>query len=217
MAKWKISIADSFYDRCCIDYTLKARDIGAYASGALAGRKSRISSYSIENVGTVTIIRTEGPLGFEKTESCIFTPQAKDAPILMVDDVKTWFKEHLSINVARTQIRELNYRQFESLEEGHAKLADADVPALWYNGRLVRGSVAKEGTREELAAMLEEYMNAYLRIVQFAEPCDAGLKAEKTKEFTGNFLTEGGRTIEAVKKGLGEKTGEFLDTVVFPL
>jgi len=218
MAKRKISIADTFYDRCCIDYTLKSRDIGRYMFGSLAGLKNRISSYRIGNVGAVTIIRAEDQLGYCRTESCIFTPQEKDAPILIIDSVKKWFKkDHLSINIVRNQLKELNYRQFESLEESFSRLADADVPSMWYNSLLFRGSVAKEGDGAELAAMLEEYMNAYLRIVQYAEACDPMSRAEKTKEFSHRFLAEGGPSIEAAKKGLGEKTGEFLDTVVFPL
>lgn len=218
MAKYKISIADAFYDRCCMGYTLKARDIGIYSAGALVGRTSRISSYAIENVGTVTIIRAEAPMGTEKVESCIFVPTKKDAPILMIDDVKRWFKkESLSINIVKTQISELCYRQFEPMAESFAKLSDADVPTYWYNDRLVRGSVAKAGEREELAAMLEEYMNAYLRIVDFAEPCDPAEKAKKTKEFSKNFLTEESPSAAVAGKGLGDRTEEFLDTVVFPL
>lgn len=218
MAKRNISIADTFYDRCCCDYTLKSRDIGRYMFGSLAGLKSRLSSYRIENVGVVTIIRAEDPLGCCRTESCIFTPQEKDAPILVIDSVKKWFKkDRLSINIIKSQLKELNYRQFETLEESFSRLADAEVPAMWYNSLLIRGSVAKEGDGAELASMLEEYMNAYLRIVQFAEPCDPMSKAEKTKEFSHRFLTGGGTAIEAVSKGLGESTGEFLDKVAFPV
>ena len=73
MAKRKESAADMFYDRFCEDYVLKYRDPGE--NGNL-----KISSYRIDDVGYVTLVRKNGLFG--GTECGIFTPVMRDVPAI---------------------------------------------------------------------------------------------------------------------------------------
>ena len=207
----KISIADEFYDRCCREYTLRYRDPGKFAQTSLG----RISSYQIEGVGHVTLARTSAL--FVTREGCVFAPDGKDAPILMVDRVKKPGSDTLTINIVKSQLSPITYRQFEKLEESFEKLEDADAPEVWYSAELIRGSVAKKAGAEELAGLLEEYMDAYLRIVEFAEKCDPAAKAEKNAAFAHGLLEKGGLAADKIRKTLGENGAkDFFDTVVFP-
>jgi len=208
----KISIADAFYDRCCSSYTLKYRDPGRFQQTSLG----RVSSYRIEGVGCVALVRSSAL--FVTREGCVFVPQEKDAPILMVDHEKKMGSETLTVNIVKSQVSPVTYRQFEKLEESFGKLIDADAPESWYNAELIKGSVAKKAKGGELADLLEEYMDAYLRIVEFAEKCDPARKAEKTAEFSHGLLEKGGAAAELVQRSFGaEGAKEFFDTVIFPL
>lgn len=207
----KISFADAFYDRCCREYTLKYRDPGRFTQTSLG----RISSYRIEGVGAVTLARSQAL--FVQREGCVFTPTEKDAPVLLVDHVKKPGSETLTINIVKTQIAPLTYRQFERVEESFGKLPDADAPDAWYSSDLIRGSVAKKAGAEELAGMLEEYMDAYLRVVEFAEKCDPAARAEKNAAFSHGLLEKGGLAADRIRKTLGEEDAKaFFDTIVFP-
>ena len=73
MAKRKESAADMFYDRFCEDYVLKYRDPGE--NGNL-----KISSYRIDDVGYVTLVRKKGLFG--GTECGVFTPVMRDVPAI---------------------------------------------------------------------------------------------------------------------------------------
>lgn len=69
----KESAADMFYDRFCEDYILKYRDPGN--SGNI-----KISSYFIEGLGYVTLVRSGG--FFKKAEYGVFTPILKTCPAI---------------------------------------------------------------------------------------------------------------------------------------
>ena len=211
----KVSMADQFYDSCCMEYTLKYRDPGKFRF-LKCGGTAKVSSYGIEGVGCVSLIRVSAGLG-KTVESAVFSPTAKDAPVLMMDDVRTLFGESMSINVFKTQISPLFYRQFSSLEESFGKLCDADAGEEWYNGLLIPGSVAKKGKDTELSGMLEEYLDAYLKILRYAEGCKETEKAEKTGELVRGFLDHGGRTADLLMRSLGrEGAEEFYKEVQFP-
>ena len=73
MKNRKQSAADMFYDRFCEDYTLKYRDPGENGN-------VRISSYRIDDVGYVTLVRKKKLFG--GSEYGIFTPVMRDVPAI---------------------------------------------------------------------------------------------------------------------------------------
>lgn len=216
--KKKYSFADQFYDRFCRDYTLRFRDTGPF-SGFRKGMDSyRITSYRIENLGYCSVIRVGGPFG-KMTEAGVFVPLYKDAPLLMFDRVKKPFSDSVSINLFDVGLEKQGYRQFMTLSEGYAKIPDSDYDGGWYNGILLKGSVAKniKGKEEEGAEMLEDYLDTYIKCVTFSENCTVSEKAAKTAEIAEGFISKGGAAAEKMTGVLGKNTAEKLfREILFP-
>lgn len=212
MKKQKFSAADGFYDRLCQDYTLKLISTDLYQGGKL-----RVSAYHVENYGNAVIIRKEGFLG-AKTEAAIFAPVEKDAPVFMMDRVKTLFQDVMSLNVLNACLSKIFYRQFTGIEEDYGKIPDADSAGGWYNSILIAGSTAKNiKGHEEAESMLEEYLSAFIKIMEFAEKCSSSAKTVKLAELNENFKSCGSESVLTLKKAMGdEKFGEFFDRVLFP-
>lgn len=211
MKKIQFSAADCFYDRFCQDYTLRTNAAGAVLTGNM-----KISSYRVEGLGNATIIRVPGALG-KNTEAAVFAPLYKDAPVFMMDRVKTLVRDEMSINILDAGLTKMYYRQFSSISEDYAKIPDADCEEGWYQNLLVQGSIAKNiKGHEEAAAMLEDYIGAYIKIMEFAEKCDPEKKAEKLREFAASFAGCGSGSIATLEKAVGsEKLQEYLAHTVF--
>ena len=73
MKNRKESAADMFYDRFCEDYRLRYRDPGENGN-------VRISSYRIDDLGYVTLVRFQKLFGI--CECGVFTPVMKDTPAI---------------------------------------------------------------------------------------------------------------------------------------
>lgn len=216
--KKKYSFADQFYDRLCRDYTLRYRDTGRF-SGFKKGTDSyRITSYKIENIGYCCVIRLSGMLG-KITEAGIFVPLYKDAPLFMFDRVKKTSSDSISINLFDTGLEKQSYRQFITLSEEAAKIPDSDYEGGWYNGILLKGSVAKniKGKEGEGADMLESYMDAYIKCITFSESCTVSLKAVKIAEISDGFLNKGGEAAVKITKVLGADAAvKLFKEILFP-
>lgn len=210
--KHKFSAADSFYDRMCADYTLKYRDAGTYCT-----QNMKISAYRIENLGNVCIIRVSGSFG-KMTESAVVTPLGKDAPVFMMDRVKTLGKDTLSLNILQANLSRLYYRQFLNASENYGKLPDVSPSGRWYQDLLIQGSVTKDIKGNEAAAgsMIEEYLDAYIKVMEFAERCLPASKAVKIAEISEQFMESGSESAAFAKKAMGpEKAEQFFSKVLF--
>lgn len=216
--KKKYSFADQFYDRFCREYTLRYRDTGRFAGFKKGSDSYRITSYKIENVGYCCVIRVSGMLG-KMTEAGVFVPLSKDAPLFMFDRVKKLSSDTISINLFDTGLEKQSYRQFLTLSEGMEKIPDADYDGGWYNGILLKGSVAKniKGKVDEGAEMLESYMDTYIKCITFSENCAISEKAVKISEISDGFLQNGGAAAEKITKVLGAVTAKKLfQEILFP-
>ncbi|MCQ2400840.1 MAG: hypothetical protein MJ059_02825 [Lachnospiraceae bacterium] len=216
--KKKYSFADQFYDRFCREYTLRYRDTGSFSGFKKGADSYRITSYRIDNVGYCCIIRVSGSFG-KNTEAGIFLPLHKDAPLLMFDRVKKLSSDSLSINLFDTGLEKQGYRQFVTLSEGVEKIPDSDYEGGWYNGILLKGSVAKniKGKEDEGTEMLESYLDTYIKCITYSENCSVSEKAVKISEISDGFLNKGGAAAEKMIKVLGADTAEKLfKKILFP-
>lgn len=216
--KKNYSFADQFYDRLCMDYTLRYRDTGVF-SGLKKGTDSyRITSYRIEDIGYCSVIRVSGFFG-KTTEAGVFVPLHRDAPLFMFDRVKAPGSDSISINLFDTGLEKQNYRQFAALSEAADKIPDADYDGGWYNDILLKGSVAKaiRGKVSEGSEMFEEYLDAYIKCITFSEKCDASDKGAKIAAISDGFLKKGGAAAVKIRKAVGDSAAEKLfKDILFP-
>lgn len=210
--KRKFSAADCFYDSFCTGYTLRYQNAGEFCTGNM-----KVSSYRVEGRGAVTLVRVSGPLG-KLTEAGIFVPEEKDAPVFMMDRVKTIGKDAMSLNILEANLTKLYYRQFLNVSEDYGKIPDAEVPEGWYAKSLIQGSTAKNiQGHPEAESMLEDYIAAFMKVLEFAEPCAKEAKGEKIREIRENFLSDDSQSVRYVMKALGEEKGKrFFSEVLFP-
>ena len=212
MGKYVFSAADCFYDRLCADYILRSNPAAAFSKGAL-----RVSSYSIEGLGYASLIRVQKSFG-RLTEAAVFAPLYKDAPVFMADRVKTLFSDSLSVNILDAGLKKMYYRQFQNVSDDYNGMPDADCSSGWYQDILISGSVCKNiKGRADAAQMLEDYLGAYIKIMEFAEKCCSSEKGKKLCEIRDGFLEKGSESADFAKKVLSEAgAAELFEKILFP-
>jgi len=210
----KISLADQVYDRLCEDFVLKTRPDAGFPAIHKGLNEYKTSAYQIDGVGVVSLIRCNGPFGTRK-EGAFIVPLNKEVPILSMNYSRGLGKEEMSIALVNATASAPRYMQFSRVEDGYGKLKNAQMAENWDTQALAGGSGAKSGSNEELSAMLEEYLNAYLRILETAPACDEKLRKQKLSALADSYPKCSQENMANFNRILGDKAKTFVTGTLF--
>ena len=194
-------------------YVLKENAIGADAHLSSKGMNFTIESYEAEGMGHLCILSMNAMLGLMKMETIVLAAEDADVPLLNLDRIAAMGK--------RTQLIEFYDNMLE-------KLADADAEAYmsilrqydnleeyesgehWYDGIRYPFTFKKKkkGSIEVFDDACRRYIKEYLRQIEKAPKCDPDIKRNKTADFAGRLLAEGGPAVDQMKKLFGAETAE---------
>lgn len=210
----KVSFADRIYDRFCDDYVLKAAGKGGATVQKKGFNEYRASSYLIEGLGRLTLLRANGLFG-PKQEEALFIPFEKDAPLLRIVSTNKAGTSILSVQLPEVMLSPVRYQQFSRVLEGFGKLQEQEPDGAFQGISLLPGSATKSGSPEELSSMLDEYLSAYLRVLTMAPGCDRREKQEKIAEAADTYLKNEGNNGILRQLAVGDNTEAFIKKIVF--
>ncbi len=197
-------------------YTLKKEDLGTDARLSKKGMVFETEAYEVRDLGHFCIQRMNAFLGLMKMETAVLTVNAKDVPLLNLDQVRAFGRETQIVELYDTQLTPYPDEALAAFDA--LRRRDEDLPAQgtggahWYDAILYPCSYHKagKGLTERLAAAARDYTETFLRQLAEAPACDAQAKQAKNRAFAERLFAEGGPAVDQVTKLFGPETARRL-------
>lgn len=200
-------------------YTIRKVPIGDYARIDKNGFQYRIHVYQIEGIGRLSLISTKALLGMMKMETLILSPYEKDAPIFSMDKISvSGVQDTFLAEFYDTRLQETDLSALARVGEKYEDVASYTPESRWYDSIRLPESVYKRGKKmaETYEIMAEEYLMAYIQVLNEAPECDPAAKTAKEKAYARGLIENGGPAIDQLKKQLGEaEAAELFEKYLF--
>ena len=190
-------------------FTLREIDIKEDAMLSRSGFSFNTSTYEIEDVGHMCIMRMKAMLGLMKMETVVVSSMNRDMPLMNLDWVKVPFKETLIGELYDTQLAPWPEEEQELFREISER--DRDIPDYstgkphWYDGIRYSCSYGKSGggVRERLDASARQFCDTFTELLKKAPECDEEAKREGVERFAKTLVEQGGPAVDQVTKLFG--------------
>lgn len=193
------------------DFVLERQDIGADARLKKSGMVFDTESYAVKDLGHLCVLRMKAFLGLMKMETVVLSVTGRDAPLFNLDWVSAAGKETLIAELYDVQLQPLPQEElavFQALQDRDADLPGREKKPHWYDGILYPCSYDKAG--KKLSARFnraaEDYLGAYLALLQKTPACDPAEKAGKIRAFAETLVEQGGPAVDTMTKLFGQET-----------
>ena len=192
------------------DREAKPVGMGELAVLKKKGMTFRLSAYDAGDV-RISNIDMSAMMGLMKMESVIVTASEHDVPLYNYDVVKAMGKRTALAEFYDTCLN--GAAQYAEpgmkVKEAFAGLGEYGRGERWYDAILLPCSLAKTGRElndEKIGEIADRYTDLFLEMYGSAEQCDPRAKKEKTAEYVGRLLSEGGASTDQFRKLFGEET-----------
>ncbi len=200
-------------------YTLRKVQIGEYEQIQKNGMRFQIHVYQIEGIGRLAIVSAKGMLGLMKMETFILSPYEKDAPLFSMDKISVkGVQDTFLAEFYDTRLQETDLSALDSVSAKYDDVASYAASPRWYDSILLPATAHKRGKKmaETYEIMAEEYLMAYIKVLNEAPECDPAVKGAKEKEYAHGLVINGGPAIDSFKKLIGEeRAAELFEKYLF--
>lgn len=199
-------------------YTLRKVRLGEFETIEKNGLQFRIHVYRIDEIGNLSIVFMKGMMGLMKMETLILSPYEKDAPIFSMDRISAAGNDTFLAEFYDTRLQETDLSALDEVSEKYEDV-DSYVPEpRWYDDIRLPATVHKrgKGMADTYEVMAEDFLMAFIRVLNEAPECDPAVKKAKVKEYAHGLVVNGGPAIDQFKKLLGEeKAAELFEKYLF--
>ncbi len=180
--------------------------------------KMRIKQYRVDNFGYIMIMKTS-MLNLMSLTTISFTPSnGLNVPYLLIDTMSMGKKRLAYVEFYNTSTLD-NFDNLYSLEDKYKIITNHQEKEAWYLKERMKGSLIKEGTKEDeskLKEMIIDALNEYKKVITLASK-DINSINNLTK-FQEKMITLGNPSSNTLNKVLGEtKAKEFFKNIIMPI
>ena len=208
----------AFYNDARQCYRLKKLDIGEYAVIKRSGMCFHTHVFDAENAGRLFLMGMKAFRGLMKMETAVFTPTDLDGPIFSVDEVMTFGRSTLVLELYDTTISHPDFNSLDQIKQRYSFLPSYDPGDHPYYSFRLPVSDYKRGRRikHDICTMAMEYSREYFRCLKNCSHIDSCSKKKRNAGFSDSLYQNGGPAVNQFKKMIGEaKTEEFLKKYMF--
>ena len=193
-------------------YSLKEKDLGAFAKIDKNGMHFKIRVFDVEKLGNLSIVEMNAMLGLMKMETIVLTPLEVDMPLFSFDGIRAMGSSTLLLELYDTQLQPYDCSAFEAIKDKYAHLPDRQTEPRWYDPLHLPGTLSKKGRNISagLEALEKEFLSAYMLAIPGAEPCSREQKQAKVYDYADKLVKLGGPAIDQFKKMIGEEEAALL-------
>ena len=137
----------AFYNDARQCYRLKKLDIGEYAVIKRSGMCFHTHVFDAENAGRLFLMGMKAFRGLMKMETAVFTPTDLDGPIFSVDEVMTFGRSTLVLELYDTTISHPDFNSLDQIKQRYSFLPSYDVPHIRNTFRVADNSPSHKGNR----------------------------------------------------------------------
>lgn len=198
-------------------YPLTPKDAGEFASVKVSGMKFRISAYSAEGLGHVSVMTAKGFFGLMKMDTVIINPLYVDLPLLSYDRIFAMGNDTIYIELFDTLLGAFDGQPLNAVKDHYAAIPEHDHGTHWYDRLMLPASVHKRAKKQTptFNKLTEAYFSAFFSIDAPAVS-DPAAKRAKASEYVEGLIANGGPSTDVFKKKFGEEyTAKLFRTVLF--
>jgi len=199
-------------------YTLRKVSVGDYETIDKNGMHFQIRVYRIEGIGKLAVVSMKAMLGLMKMETMILSPYEKDAPIFSMDKIAAMGRDTFLAEFYDTRLQETDLSALDQVSEKYEDVTSYVPEARWYDSIRLPATVHKrgKGMADTYEIMAEDYLMAFIEVLNEAPECDTEAKKAKVKAYAHGLVINGGPAIDQFKKILGgQKAAELFEKYIF--
>lgn len=204
--------------RIGLNYPLTMADASPkekYSSGGVTvtreSYRSRLFDFSVLNVSAM--------LGIISAELIILNPTVKDAPCVMAGFIHSPGKDSLHMEALNTQLKPICPDTLIAVRNNHPEPKDHYSSLNWYEDLKLPGCICRslKPQDREAQSMFTDWLDAYFRLLDKAEDCDAGQKYTHTLALVDQFILKDNDTVSMMYSRLGrEQAQRIIHKAFFP-
>lgn len=194
-------------------FKLKKKDMGDLKTIKKGMFHFECENYEIEGVGNLFFINLKAMMGMMKMETAVITPIHKDVSFGNIDIVKAMGKETYIMEMYDTSLHKEDLSSFDYLKDKYRDLKDYKTEPRWYDELKLSSCIAKRDKKmsAKADALILEWLQRYIELLEKAETCDPQLKIAKTKQYSEKLISDGGMAVDSLSKMIGaDKTATLI-------
>ena len=198
-------------------HPLIPKDAGDFASVKVSGMKFRISAYTAEGLGHVSVMSAKGFFGLMKMDTVIINPLDVDLPLLSYDRIFVMGNDTIYIELFDTLLGSFDGKPLNAVKDNYVAIPEHDHGTHWYDNLLLPSSIHKRAKKQTptFNRLADEYFSAFFSI-EAPAVSDPAAKRAKAIEYVEGLISSGGPSTDVFKKKFGEEyTGKLFHTVLF--
>lgn len=199
-------------------FKLEKLSAGEFEKIKVSGMNFSIERYHAVGLGNVSVMSAKGFFGLMKMDTFIINPTECDMPLFSYDRVLAMGNDTLIFELYDTLLSDVSLDVLSQAKAQYVGLPNHDLGSHWYDDIKLSVSDAKKGKKltAEFDKYMGDYFEAYLKVAQNAQACDAAPKKEKASQYVEGLLKNGGPSTDIFKKHFGEeKTARLFRTILF--
>lgn len=213
-------MADKIRNELAKTFSLKETKIEEFAKLKVNGMNFDVTSYDIEGVGNLGIMKASGFFGLMSMVTLIINPFEKDAPLLSYDRINAFGNDTLILELYDTTLENnFDVTKIAAVKERNASLPVYDHGTHWYDNILMKESVHLKAKKKAAAGfdkLVDEYVKEYIIALEKAENCDIEAKKAKAKQYSDGLLNNGGPSTDIFVKKFGQQfTRDLFEKILF--
>ena len=177
------------------EYECTQVNVGVFAKVKAEGCTFCTEAYDAKGLGRVTLVEMTGFLKLWKAQSFFITPLDKDAPVFYYHRHLRKGKDVLKIEIINTWLKRSELEELDAVKEKHSNVPDAEDKEEWHDDLKLPQTILKRVKKAESACLdvvTEDFLQAYMKEVAKAKPCERSQKKQK---------------VEKLVKGMSEYSG----------
>lgn len=209
------SVGEYLLEQLKQNYVVRPVDIGKDSRLDKGLMHYTVRTYDIEELGHFCLLNMKGMFGLMKMETAVLSVFEKDVPLVNYDIIQVAGKKTQMVEFYDTFLsRDDSQLQKEcmSIKKKDAGLEDYISGEHWYDSLLLKYSYAKKtakGNRQADESCIK-YMDAIIRELGRANPCDRNEKKAAVRRFAQGLLDNGGPAVNTMRKQFGDEMTEKL-------
>lgn len=210
----------TYWKKLTNDFDFTPVENNDFDSFSMNGMDFHVSGGDVKKIGHMSLISASGMNGAFQMDSLIINPLEVDAPLINIDRVITGQGILLMMEQYDTLVSSQRKEEtFEAIKNKYSNLGDIPSKAHWYDDLKYQSSMSKMLGVDQKALsdeVIDEYMKAYLEVLQSAKVCDPKSKKVKADAYRDGLLSQGGPATDGFLQAWGkEKTADLFKNVVF--
>ena len=177
------------------------------------------SSYYVQGLGNIGIMRVTDDKGIMKMDRLIVNPFEIDGPMISYDHIKMMGNNILYLEPFNTTINNsFDCSGLKNIANHYDELIENNPQkSHWYEDLRMAGTIFKKSTETELILeMIDRYYDEYIKALLKCDKCDINLKKEKASLYSNGLIENGGPATDPFIQSFGkEKTKKFFKEVLF--